>query len=306
MIEICKGLEKDGVLTGAHKEKWRPETVQKMLKNEKYMGDALLQKTYTVDFLNKKKVVNNGIAPQYYVENSHDGIIPKNIFMRVQEEMERRANLCSGEDKTKRLYSSQYALSGIVFCGHCGEIFRRIQWNNRGCRSTVWRCVSRVLKKDSKIDCPARTVYEETLHAVVVKAINEVLSLDDSFFENYKKSLETALGANNDLSIEEIDSKLKEKQRELLSLASTDPKYDHVADEIYKLRDKKQQIHLNDANKETSKRRVADLINFIKEHDDGIAEYDDALVRKLIERITVFDDHFTVLFKSGIDIDIEA
>ena len=60
------------------------------------------------------------------------------------------------------------------------------------------------------------------------------------------------------------------------------------------------------AGKDTGERRVVDLIHFIKEHDDGVAEYDDALVRKLIERITVFDDHFTILFKSGIDIDVEA
>lgn len=99
--EICKGLEVDGILTGAHKEKWRPETVHKMLRNEKYMGDALLQKTYTTDFLTKKKVVNNGIAPQYYVENSHEAIIPKDVFMRVQEEMDRRSNLTSGADKKK-------------------------------------------------------------------------------------------------------------------------------------------------------------------------------------------------------------
>ena len=65
LVEICSGLEADGILTGAHKAKWRPETVHKMLRNEKYMGDALLQKTYTTDFLTKKKVVNNGIAPQY-------------------------------------------------------------------------------------------------------------------------------------------------------------------------------------------------------------------------------------------------
>ena len=137
LVEICRGLETDGILTGAHKEKWRPETVHKMLRNEKYMGDALLQKTYTTDFLTKKKVVNNGIAPQYYVENSHEAIIPKDIFMRVQEEMGRRANLTSGEGKSRRLYSSKYAMSGIVFCGHCGDIYRRIKWNNRGCRSTV-------------------------------------------------------------------------------------------------------------------------------------------------------------------------
>lgn len=189
LVEICRGLEADGILTGAHKEKWRPETVHKMLRNEKYMGDALLQKTYTTDFLTKKKVVNNGIAPQYYVENSHEAIIPKDIFMRAQEEMRRRANLRSGSERKRRLYSSKYALSGIVFCGHCGDIYRRIKWNNRGCRSTVWRCVSRVLKKTSGIDCPARTVHEETLHEVVAAAINRVMTLDDEFFDTYKRAL---------------------------------------------------------------------------------------------------------------------
>ena len=63
------------------------------MRNEKYIGDALLQKTYTVDFLNKKRVQNNGIVPQYYVENSHEPIIPRDLYMQVQEEMVRRANL---------------------------------------------------------------------------------------------------------------------------------------------------------------------------------------------------------------------
>jgi site-specific DNA recombinase len=69
---IGRGLEADGILTGAGKKRWRPETVQKILKNEKYMGDALLQKTYTVDFLSKKRVKNTGIMPQYYVEGDHE------------------------------------------------------------------------------------------------------------------------------------------------------------------------------------------------------------------------------------------
>lgn len=72
------------------------------------------------------------------------------VFLRVQAEIARRANITP--DGKKRIYSSRYALSSIVFCGHCGDIYRRIKWNNRGCKSTVWRCVSRVLKKDSGID----------------------------------------------------------------------------------------------------------------------------------------------------------
>ena len=90
LLQIGRGLEADGILTGAGKKKWRPETLKKILQNEKYIGDALLQKTYTVDFLNKKRVQNKGIVPQYYVENSHEPIIPRDLYMQVQEEMIRR------------------------------------------------------------------------------------------------------------------------------------------------------------------------------------------------------------------------
>lgn len=83
--QIGDGLMADGILTGAGKPKWRPESVKKILKNEKYIGDALLQKTYTVDVLTKKRVKNNGIVPQYYVENSHEAIIPRDLYMQVQK-----------------------------------------------------------------------------------------------------------------------------------------------------------------------------------------------------------------------------
>lgn len=112
--QIGVGLEADGILTAAGNAKWRPETIKKILQNEKYIGDALLQKTYTVDVLTKKRVKNNGIVPQYYVENDHEAIIPRDLYMQVQEEMLRRANLHSGKNRKKRVYSSKYALSSIV------------------------------------------------------------------------------------------------------------------------------------------------------------------------------------------------
>ncbi len=101
--QIGERLETDGILTAAGKERWRPETIKKILKNEKYIGDALLQKTYTVDVLTKKRVKNNGIVPQYYVENSHEAIIPRDLYMQVQEEMLRRTNLHSGSKRKKRV-----------------------------------------------------------------------------------------------------------------------------------------------------------------------------------------------------------
>ncbi len=176
--EICKGLEKDGILTGAGKKKWIPSSVKGILTNEKYIGDALLQKTYTVDFLTKKRVKNNGIMPQYYVENSHEAIIPRDIFMRVREEMLRRANLHSGKNRKKRVYSSKYALSSIVYCSKCGEIYRRIAWNNRGKKSIVWRCLNRV--ENGPKSCSADTILEQDLQKATVKAINNILDEKES------------------------------------------------------------------------------------------------------------------------------
>ena len=81
------GLMADGILTGAGKEKWHTSTITKILRNEKYMGDALLQKTYTTAFLTQKRIKNNGTVPQYYVEGDHEAIIPKELFMQVQAEL---------------------------------------------------------------------------------------------------------------------------------------------------------------------------------------------------------------------------
>ena len=142
---IKQGLEADGILNGAKHEKWHDTNIRQILTNEKYIGDALLQKTYTVSVLDKKRVPNNGLVPKYYVEGSHEAIIDKDTFLRVQAELARRSSIKTGEKK--RTYSSKYALSSRVFCAHCGDIYRRIAWNNRGYRSIVWRCVSRVEKK---------------------------------------------------------------------------------------------------------------------------------------------------------------
>lgn len=89
MDKIAAGLERDGILTGTGGKRWHTSTINKILRNEKYIGDALLQKTYTIDFLSKTRVKNNGLVPQYYVEGNHETIIPKDIYLQVQEELVR-------------------------------------------------------------------------------------------------------------------------------------------------------------------------------------------------------------------------
>jgi ribosomal protein L32 len=303
LLQIARGLEADGILTAAGKSKWRPETLRKILQNEKYIGDALLQKTYTVDFLNKKRVQNNGIVPQYYVENSHEPIIPRDLYMQVQEEMARRANLHSGAKRKKRVYSSKYALSSIVYCPKCGEIYRRIAWNNRGKHSVVWRCCTRVEHGPDQCDAP--TIQESDLQAAVVKAINLTLGNRSAMMTVLQKNIETVILQEDENSAEGITAKLKEKQKELLRLANAKKDYNSVADEIDRLRELKQKALTESAEREGLKKRIAEMKDFLNNQTVEVLEYDEQLVRRLIKRVTVYEEKFEVEFKSGVTVDVE-
>src|SRR5699024_9393493 len=198
LFQIGRGLEADGILTGAGKTKWRPETLKKILQNEKYIGDAHLYTTRRSSDLNKKRVQNKGIVPQYYVENSHEPIIPRDLYMQVQEEMIRRADLHSGANRKKRVYSSKYALSSIVYCSKCGEIYRRIAWNNRGKHSTVWRCCTRV--EHGPTACDAPTIQEPDLQAAVVQAINFTLGNREGMMATLQENVEAVVRQEDETS----------------------------------------------------------------------------------------------------------
>lgn len=300
--QIGEGLEKDGILTAAKKPKWRPETIKKILKNEKYIGDALLQKTYTVDVLTKKRVKNNGLMPQYYVENDHEAIIPRDLYMQVQEEMLRRANLHSGEKRKKRVYSSKYALSSIVYCPKCGDIYRRVAWNNRGKTSVVWRCVSRVEHGPSCCDAP--TIQETELQNAVVRAINMALGGREEMLAALEENIAMVFALEDENSMESIDFKLEKLQKELLKRANARQDYNDIADEIDHLRELKQEAMIENAEREGLKQRITDMQQFLSKQTKQIEKYDEALTRRMIEKITVYDDRFSVEFKSGTSVDV--
>ena len=192
MDRIKAGLERDGIPTGAGKTTWHTSTINKILRNEKYIGDALLQKTYTTDFLNKTRVKNNGIVPQYYVEGNHEPIIPKNIFLKVQDELVRRIT-CVTANGRKCGFSSRHAFSQIVFCSECGENFHRTQWNNRGKKSVVWRCLTRLYPKMTELVRHARTVKEDELKAACLSAFNGFWKERDGFQEQMERNIERLL-----------------------------------------------------------------------------------------------------------------
>lgn len=248
-------------------------------------------------------MTNNGIVPKYYVEGSHEAVIARDVFLRVQAEIARRANILT--DGKRRTYSSRYALSCRVFCGHCGDIYRRIQWNNRGCKSTVWRCVSRVLKKRSGIDCPARTLHEEVLQTAIITAVNDAWSQRNNVIPVLQKNIREVLESDTEVRLEAINSSIKEKQTELLKPGTDQNRIDEIGDVIVCMREQRQDILIEAAENKERKERVDDLATFLGEQVEAITEYSEPLVRRLIERIVVYDEKMMVAFKSGLEIEVE-
>ena len=306
MDKIAAGLMADGILTGAGKEKWHTSTINKILRNEKYMGDALLQKTYTTDFLTKKRIKNNGTVPQYYVEGDHEAIIPKDLFMQVQAELVRRRVVHVSPTGKKRSFSCNHCFAQMVFCGDCGELYRRVHWNNHGCKSIVWRCISRLEPGSAETNCTNRTVNELLLQEVTVKAINHILTERSTFLKQLQANIAKAVVSADTLSPDGIQARLEELQKELIKKANNKQDYDAIADEILRLREQKEQSEVDSHHREETMNRIKELQDFIAKQKTDITEFDEALVKKLIEKITVFADHFTVEFKSGLTIDIEA
>lgn len=230
--KIARGLEHDGILTARGNTRWHDSSIRLILENEKYMGDALLQKTYTVDYLNKKRVKNTGIVPQYYIEGDHETIIPKELFLMVQEEMARRATtqIVFG----KKGYSANHAFSQIVFCADCGALFRRVHWNNRNKKSIVWRCTTRLKQKD---DCRARTVSEEPLKTAFLEALNEMVGESNIYLKRLRENLEIAINTVNPTSAEALSAKMAELQQELINRTKRRENYDDITEKILHLRE---------------------------------------------------------------------
>lgn len=236
---------------------WHTSTINKILRNEKYIGDALLQKTYTTDFLNKTRVKNNGLVPQYYVEDNHEAIIPKEIYLQVQEELVRRRVVKTSANGKKRSYSCSHCFSQIVICGECGKMFRRLHWNNRGVKSIVWRCISRL--ESTGLEYHARTINELVLQDAVVKAINQMLGDKSNYQAQLQLNIAAVIRASQATAIDSIDEKLMTLQQDLIQKANSKEEYDEIADEIFRLRELRQKTTVDTAARDEQIKRITDL-----------------------------------------------
>lgn len=238
------------------------------------------------------------------MEGSHEAIISKDVFMRVQSEIARRANL--NPDGKRRIYSSRYALSGMVFCGHCGDIYRRVKWNNRGCKSTVWRCVSRVLKKQMDFDCPARTVKEEVLQGAVLTAVNDAYARRSAVISLLKTNIQETVFDDLEARIAAIDEQLAQLQQQMLDNSGDNALAEELGLQIDDLRGDRQDILTEAAERSDLQERMNDMISFLDEMPTMLTEYIDTITRRLGEKITILDEKIVVEMKSGLQMEIEA
>lgn len=297
---IGKGLERDGIKTSTGNSGWHGTSVKGILTNEKYIGDALLQKTITTSFIDKKRIKNDGSSPQYYVTDDHEPIIPRDLFIQVQEEIERRANMTSGKSDRKVCFSSKYALTNVCLCGKCGDKYRRLQLHKNGVEKVVWRCCERLSSGNRCCDGP--TIEEKEIHQSVVKAINQLMEDTSQTKKIFKNNLEKAITNDNSKELNEIEESLNVKQKQLLSLMHGNKDYDSIADEVNNLRNQKEKIVFENSKKEAYKNRIKELEEFIDSRDFEVTEYDDKFVRKYIKEIYIYKDRLEVTFKADITI----
>lgn len=217
--------------------------------------------------------------------------------MDSQEEMIRRTTLSSGEKK--RNYSAKYALTGVVCCSKCQATYRRIAWKNRGTAVNVWWCITRVEKGPQTCDAP--TIKEQELHNVVIKAINLVIGDKNKIKADLKNAIKEVLIDRK--SIVEIDGQLKVLQQQLVGSSNDEERYNELVDRILELQAKRQDVITNNALQKGVKKRIEDMQVFLKE-SKLMEEYDEQLVRKMINKITVHEKRFEVEFKSGTVVDI--
>lgn len=319
MTNIKKTLESKGILTAKGKKVWNESLISSILKNEKYVGDALLQKTYTLDCITHKVVRNHGERPMYLVTDHHAPIIDRDTYNRVQQELARRSSKRKISSKTtteQGKYSSKYALSELLICGNCGTPYRRTTWSARGKKQIVWRCISRL--EHGKKYCPdSPTIKEEQLHKAIIHAINNYYSCRNDIARILKANIGTVLECQGQEEIISIENRLKEidaARNDLVNLVASDgcdeDKHDSEFSRLYQEEQQfNERLEILKSQNKTSAETQAKLdkiMDMIEHEKFELETFDNVLIRKLIECIKVLNKaEILVIFKGGYEVKID-
>ncbi|HEZ7991214.1 MAG TPA: recombinase family protein, partial [Ruminococcus sp.] len=294
---IAQELNNKKYPTRSKSGKWSAMLIKRILQNEKYIGDCLLQKTYTIDCISHKAVKNNGERPMYYVSDCHPAIIDKATFNIVQQEIARRnakRSVCTNTVTEQGRYNSKYALTELLICGECSTAYRRCRWTSHNRDRTVWRCINR-LEHGPKY-CKSPTIDEEPLHNAIVRTINEFYNCSDDVAKVLKSAADTVLSGSNDDEIKQIKQRLKDidqARNDFVNLIATGAcASDSLDDEFSRLYSEEEQLSQKPlslkAQAGAESNELADTIKAdINNSSFELRQYDDALVRKVIECVKI-------------------
>ena len=306
---IAKSLTAESIPTPGGKQKWSQSTVKSILTNEKYKGDALLQKGYTTNYLTKKKKINEGEIPQYYVENAHGHIIEPTVFDMVQREFEKR-----------RASNSRYSGVGIfasrIKCGECGSWYGAKVWHsNSKYRRTVYQCNSKF--KGAK-KCETPHFDEETIKLLFVSAVNKLISdrngiiqefqliKDEVFDTTILETQRAKLSGELIIITETMQKAISENARIALDQAEYQKHYASLSEQYEIVKTQYEQVESSITDKNTRKTAMQVFIAELQKCDGLITEFNERLWFGLVEFIAVDNEAgVNVIFKDGTEIKAE-
>ena len=289
--------------------------IMSMLANERYCGDAILQKSVTVDCIQKKRKKNTGEAPMYYVQNSHPAIIDRVTFNKVQEELaRRRAKLPASTKSTITATGkySRYALTDVLICGECGTRYRRVTWSRNGVKRIVWRCISR-LDYGKKYCKESPTIFEDKLKEAIVRAINKFNDQDNATYKALMRAtIGEALGLNGDPEeVDMLERKIEALNNKILALVNEsvasgegiethESEFMTLSQELELLKQRIATIQQCAATDSGTQGRLEQIQAIIGEREHNRTEYDDSIVRQMVECIKVYPGgRLEIIFGGG-------
>ena len=301
--QIAKTLTAEDIPTPAGKKKWSDTTIRRVLQNESYIGDKLLQKTYSVDFLAKDRIKNHGEVQQYYIENDHEGIIPRETFQRVQAEMARRKSLHA---------TGGTIFSGRIVCGECGQIYGSKVWHSTDkYRRVVWRCND---KFNGGTKCGTPTLSEEQVKEAFERLLVK-LAIDKKERIRNLREMQKEVGDVRTLEREKaailverdaISEMVRQSIHQNATVAQDQEKYNRHYDELA-LKDAALAEKIGELDKAiVEKRHNAERIGvFISSLMKSAEVFSEELWCTMVERVTVHTDGKMIFtLTCGTDIEV--
>ena len=308
---IARRLDEAGTSTPSGKPDWEAPTVKAILKNEKYCGDVLAQKTFKDNVIGGKIQKNTGQLPQVLVQNNHPAIISRELYYEVQEEMKRRTAARSPSTKAstgRSCYSSKYALSERLVCGECGTLYRRCTWNIRGKKKIVWRCVSR-LDHGTKYCKKSPTMEETALQNAIMDAINSSMDSREQLVKGITDGIILMLKPkeNAEVTLGEVKRRIQELTAEfdrLFNIDGSETKYQkrfsEITEELKELKKQQEEIAAQLRNNQGIQSRMQSLTSAAEQSEHHLTEWDEELIRQMIHMVEVISaDRIRVVLTDG-------